>query len=43
MKEGTGGDTEEGKERLKTYDRLIIVQEDLLRHCRKMEVCFLYT
>ena len=31
-------DTEENKERMKTYDRLIFVQEDLLRHSRKMEV-----
>lgn len=31
-------DSVESKERMKTYSRLIAVQEDLLRHSRKMEV-----
>lgn len=39
IEEATAQDTEGSKERLKTYDRLIVVQEDLLRHCRIMEVC----
>ena len=36
----TSSDTQ--KERMKTYDRLVLVQEDLLRHMRKIQVLYDY-